>query len=224
MNPSLRQALRWIRSALVENLIWKVLSLLVAALLWVTVASEPELASFANVRLEFKNLPDDLEISSEPVDSISLELRGPSAELRDGASRPAVIIDMAGVPPGYRTFAIGPENVKLPRGVRLMRAIPSEVRFQFERRSVRTANIVPRFTGEEQHGYSVSHWEAEPRQLTVIGPASHVARIGSVGTDPIDVSGVVGSAEFHVNAFVEDPYVRFQSSPQVTVAVTMKKK
>ena len=43
-------------------------------------------------------------------------------------------------------------------------------------------------------------------------------------TDPVDVSGVVGSAEFHVNAFVEDPYVRFQSSPQVTVAVTMKKK
>jgi YbbR domain-containing protein len=105
-----------------------------------------------------------------------------------------------------------------------MRAIPSEVRFQFERRSARNANIVPRFTGEEQQGYSVAHWEIEPRQLAIVGPASHVARIGAVGTDPIDVSGVVGSAEFHVNAFVEDPYVRFQSSPQVTVAVTMKKK
>ena len=224
MNPALRQPLRWIRSALVENLVWKILSLLIATVLWALVASEPELASFANVRLEFKNLPDDLEISSEPVDSVSLELRGPSGELGDGSTRPAVVIDMAAVQPGYRTFPIGPGNVKLARGVRLMRAIPSEVRFQFERRSVRSASIVPKFTGEDQHGYRVAHWEVLPRQLTVVGPASHVARIGAVVTDPVDVSGVVGSAEFHVNAFVEDPYVRFQSSPQVTVAVTMKKK
>jgi len=34
----------------------------------------------------------------------------------------------------------------------------------------------------------------------------------------------VGTARFHVNAFVEDAYVRFAESPQVTVAVTMKKK
>src|SRR5689334_3198385 len=177
MNPAARQVLRWTRSALVENLLWKLLSLVVATVLWVLVASEPELASFASVRLEFKNLPDDLEISSEPVDSVSLELRGPSGELRDGSARPSVIIDMSGVPPGYRSFAIGPGNVNLPRGVRLMRAIPSEVRFQFERRSARNANIVPRFTGEEQQGYSVAHWEIEPRQLAIVGPASHVARI-----------------------------------------------
>src|ERR1051326_4635780 len=183
MNPALRHVFRWIRSALFENLGWKALSLILATILWALVASEPELASFANVRLAFKNLPDDLEISSEPVDSISLELRGPSGQLRDGNARPAVIIDMSGIQPGYRSFAIGPGNVNLARGVRLMRAIPSEVRFQFERRSLRNSNVVPRVSGEEQQGYSVAHWEAEPRQLTVLGPASHVARIGSVGTD-----------------------------------------
>ena len=46
----------------------------------------------------------------------------------------------------------------------------------------------------------------------------------AVVTDPIDVSNVVGTSEFRVNAFVEDPYVRFEGSPQVTVTVTMKKK
>jgi YbbR domain-containing protein len=223
MNPAWRQALRWIRSALVENVVWKVLSLLVATVLWALVASEPELSSFANVRLQFKNLPEDLEISSEPVDTVSLELRGPSGELRDASMPAAVIIDMSGVQPGFRTFAIGQDNVNLARGLRLMRAIPSEVRFRFERRSIRNVTVVPTFSGEEQQGYSVAHWEVEPRQLTLIGPASHVARIGSVATDPIDVSGVVGSAEFRLNAFVEDPYVRFQSSPQVKVGVTMKK-
>jgi hypothetical protein len=51
-----------------------------------------------------------------------------------------------------------------------------------------------------------------------------VGRIGAVDTDRVDVSSVVGSSEFRVNAFVEDPYVRFAASPQVTVVVTMKRK
>jgi hypothetical protein len=34
---------------------------------------------------------------------------------------------------------------------------------------------------------------------------------------------MVGSSEFHVNAFVSDDFVRFQSPSLVTVTVTMKK-
>lgn len=212
---------------LFENFGWKVFSLAVAIVLWAFVASEPELATFATVRLEYKGLPDDLEISSDPVSSISLELRGPSGELRgvgDGGIHPAVVLDMSAVQPGERTFPIGDRNVKLSRGVRLVRAIPSEVRFRFERRMTQTVPVVVRFAGEGQNGYLVAHKEAQPSELRIVGPASRVARITAAVTDPVDVSSVVGSSEFRVNAFVEDPYVRFQSSPQVAVSVTMKKK
>jgi YbbR domain-containing protein len=209
---------------------WKVLALFIAVVLWALVASEPELSTFATVRVEYKNLPDDLEIASEPISSVSLELRGPSGELRNmgepsepGGVGPAVILDMAGVQPGERTFAIGSGNVRLARGVHMVRAIPSEVRFDFERRRTRMVNVVPRFRGEHTNGYVVAHWEVEPKQLEIVGPASHVARIGTVVTDPVDVSSVVGSSEFRVNAFVSDPFVRFQGSPQVTVSVVMKK-
>jgi len=60
--------------------------------------------------------------------------------------------------------------------------------------------------------------------LQIEGPAKRVSRINDVVTDPVDVSGVVGSSEFRVNAFVDDPYVRFKATPQVVVTVTMKKK
>ena len=59
--------LKWIRELLFENLGWKLLSLAVAVVIWALVASEPELSTFATVRLEYKNLPDELEISSDPV-------------------------------------------------------------------------------------------------------------------------------------------------------------
>ena len=64
----------------------------------------------------------------------------------------------------------------------------------------------------------------QPKELQVEGPAARVSRIAEVVTDPVDVSSVVGSSEFRVNAFVDDPYVRFRSAPQVVVSVTMKKR
>jgi YbbR domain-containing protein len=223
MKPAMRAALRFTRRVLIENLVWKVLSLLIAVVIWGMVASEPELATFATVRLEYKNLPADLEISSEPVSTVSLELRGPSGELADVALKPAVVLDMTGVQPGERTFAIGEEQVKLPRSLRMVRAIPSEARFHFEHRISRTVDVRPQFSGDGARVDSITEWRVEPPELAIVGPASHVARIGSVRTDPIDVSGLVGSAEFKVNAFVNDSFVRFQKSPQVKVAVTMKK-
>jgi YbbR domain-containing protein len=216
--------LRWIT----ENFGWKVLALASAIVIWVVVASEPELSTFVTTQLTYKNLPDDLEISSGPVSLFSLELRGPSGVLRNfgdpGGLRPSVIIDMTDVQPGERTFPIGDDVVKLPRGVKLVRAMPSEARFVFERRMSRELDVVPRFEGEGGNGYAVASFTVTPKQLRIVGPASHVSRVPFVPTDRIDVSSVVGSAEFRVNAFVDDPVVRFDGSPEVTVAVTMKKK
>ena len=221
------RVVRWV----IDNFLWKLLALAVAVAIWMLVASEPELSTFATVRLEFKNLPEDLEVSSEPVSAVSLELRGPSGELRSvsgepygvGSLRPAVILDMTGVQAGERTFPIGDGNVRLARGVHLVRAIPSEVRFTFEHRATRSVPVRPRFSGLGNNGYVVAQVNVDPDQLEIAGPASHVARVNAAVTDVVDVSNVVGSSEFHVNAYVEDPFVRLTGSPQVTVSVVMKK-
>jgi YbbR domain-containing protein len=226
MKQTLQRVLRWTLRLVFHNFGWKLLALAIAVVLWALVASEPELSEFATVRLEYRGLPEDLEISSDPVSSVSLELRGPSGELRGvgDSIRPAVILDMSDVRPGERTFTIGEGNVKLARGVRMVRSIPSEVRFLFERRMVRSVPVVVRFTGQVQNGYTVAHQSVAPDRLAIAGPGSRVARIAAAVTDPVDVSSVVGTSEFRINAFVEDTFVRFQSSPQVVVTVTMKKK
>jgi len=226
MKQTLQRVMRWTLRLVFHNFGWKLLALAIAVVLWAVVASEPELSEYATVRLEYRNLPDDLEIGSDPVSQVSLELRGPSGELRgvgDGI-QPAVVLDMSDVQPGERTFTIGASNVKLARGVRLVRSIPSEVRFLFERRMVRFVPVVARITGQGQNGYTVAHQSVTPDRLEIAGPGSRVARIAAATTDPVDLSSVVGTSEFRVNAFVDDSFVRFQTSPQVTVTVTMKKK
>jgi YbbR domain-containing protein len=104
-----------------------------------------------------------------------------------------------------------------------MRAVPSEVRFTFEPRRTASVPVHARFIGDGRNGYAISSIAVEPTELEITGPRSRVARITAVVTDQIDVSTVTGVSAFHVNAFVNDPFVRFESSPDVTVTVTMKK-
>ena len=218
---------KWIRDLLFQNLGWKLLSLAIAVVIWALVATEPELTTMANVRLEYKNLPEGLEISSEPsASSIELELSGPAGALRGmgEANHPAVVIDMSGAASGERTFSIGDRNVKVMRGVRLVRAIPSVVRFHFEPRRNNTVPVHVRFLGEGHNGYAVAEFHVDPPEMGITGPGSRVARVAAVVADPIDLANTTGTAQFHVNVFTEDSFVRFLNTPDVVVTVTMKKK
>jgi YbbR domain-containing protein len=205
---------------------WKLLSLVIAVVVWALVASEPELSTFATARIQFKNLSDSLELASTPETSILLELRGPSGvlgSLGDNGRHPAVILDMAGITPGEHTFAIGPGNVSLPRGVRIVRATPSQVRFDFDRPLTREVPISVRFTGEGRNGYHVASFSVDPPDLEIVGPRKRVQAVASVLTDPIDVSSATGFVKVRVNTYVLDPFVRFESATQATVSYTMRK-
>jgi hypothetical protein len=224
--PILRGA-NWTLRLIFENIGWKLLSLAAAATIWAMVATEPELSTFASAPVEYKNLPNDLEIGSNPLTSVLLELRGPSGQLGgtgEASIHPQVILDMSAAVAGERTFTVGDGAVKLPRGVRLVRAVPSQVSLDFERHTEASVPVTIRISGEGHDGYYVANQRAQPDRLGIVGPASHVARVTQAITDTVDVSQVVGTSEFRVNAFLNDPYVRFQGSPQVEVIVTMKKK
>ncbi len=216
----------WVRPVLVflfHDIGWKLLSLAIAVLLWVLVASEPEISTFVTVPVQFKNMPEGLEVSSDIVESVNLELRGPSGELRNFQdSRPySVVLDMSRVVAGERTFSIDDGDFRLPRGIRVVRAFPSQLRFDFERRAAATVPVQVRF-GSPHEGYDVAGFQVSPATLRIVGPESHVNRIKAVATDPIDLGPVVGSAQFHVSAFVDDAHVRFASPPKVTVDVQVK--
>jgi len=216
--------LQWAARLISHNFWWKLLALVTAFLIWVLVASEPELSTFATAHLEYKNLPEGLELSSEPVTQIVLELRGPSGELRglgDGAQHPAAILDMSSAAPGERTFPIDAANVRLSRGVHIVRAIPSQVRLAFEPRLERMVPVRVRFLAESHDRYRVANAIAEPAELAIVGPRSHVAEVDAVATDRIDVSSLTASGRFQVNCFVADSFVRFRGTQSITVTVTM---
>ena len=218
--------LKWIRSLLFENLTWKLLSVCIAVVIWALVATEPELTTNARAGLEYKNLPEGLEIVSDPVTSINLELRGPAGELRGlGESvHPTVVLDLSSAEPGERTYSVDDGNVKVPRGVTLVGARPPRVQFKFEPRRVASVPIRVPFAGEGQNGYAIASFRVEPPQVEISGPRNHVAAINAAMTDAVDVSNATGTVEFPVKVFVQDAFVRCTSSSKAVVTVIMKKK
>ncbi|HKW96521.1 MAG TPA: CdaR family protein [Bryobacteraceae bacterium] len=207
-----------------HNIGWKLLSLAAAVLLWISVASEPELSTLHSVPVEYKGMPDGLEISSNFVENVFLELRGPAGRLRDlRDTRPAVVLDFSRVQgPGERTVTIDQTNVSLPRGIQMVRAIPAQLRFRFERRIARQVPVVVRFSPPHE-GYSIAQYTVDPPKLTITGPESAVSGVKTLATDPIDIGGVVSSHEFRANTYLAEPEVRFQSDSHVRVSVIVKK-
>jgi YbbR domain-containing protein len=209
-----------------RNAGWKLFSLLVSLLLWFTFARDPEVGAFVAVPVEYRGMPDDLEISSDLVESVSIDLRGPSEKIANfSAAKSAVVLDFSSIhKPGEQTFQIDERNISVPSGMRLERAIPAQIRLQFEQRTQLAVPVQVRFSGAAPNGYQLQHYNVTPEELTVVGPASRVKRVEYAVTDPVDLSSVVSESEFHVNAFVGDPHVRFQKPEKIAVKVYMESK
>jgi YbbR domain-containing protein len=211
------------RRLLLENLGWKLVSLAVAALLWFVVVGEPQYSVSINAPLEYSSIPRDLEISAGRPETVSVELEGPSGQL-DPSHLAAVslVLDLSSVSgPCERTFTLGASNLRLPSGVRFVRAVPSQVRLLFERRATRSVPVRVRFSGTGYYNRNVLSRSIEPDHLRVVGPESHVSAVEYAETDVIDLSGITGERTLRVGVFVNEPQVRFESSPEVNVKVVM---
>ncbi len=210
---------------LTRNLIWKLFALVVAFGIWLNVASEPELEIIVSVPVEYNNVPKDLEISSTIVESIEVEARGPAGQLRSlSDSHVAEIVDFASVKsPGQRTFTLTPAQLKLPRGIHLIRTIPEQLRFQFEKRITRAVPVKVEFSGKAPAGVSAVIEDIEPPDLTVTGPESHVLNAKFLQADPFDLTGVDTDTVRKLAVYVAEPEVRILNAPQVTVKIRVRR-
>jgi len=211
---------------LTRNLLWKLLALVAAFGVWLNVANEPDLATIVSVPVEYNHFPKDLEISSDIVETIDLEARGPSGQLRSlHDSRIAAIVDFASVTaPGERTFTLTTAELKLPRGIELIRTIPAQLRFRFEKRATRAVPVEVPFSGKLPAGFSISKVDIEPSKLSIAGPESHVLASGKLVSDPFDLTSVTGDTGQTLSVYASESEVRILNTPQVRVKIRVSRK
>lgn len=209
---------------LTRNLGWKLLSLAIAVMLWIAVAREPELATSISVPIEFKNIPDDLDIGSNVPDRMQVEVRGPAGRLnRDNLGNAALVLDLSDAHAGERTYTVRASSLTLPSGVSFYRAVPSQITLRFDHSVMREVSIEPRYLKGPPEGYRVRAFSLNPPRVRIRGPEERVVQLAHVYTDPVDLSGVVSEADFRTHVNVGDPQVRIEAPGSVTLKVILEK-
>ncbi|MDP9055290.1 MAG: YbbR-like domain-containing protein, partial [Acidobacteriota bacterium] len=105
------------------------------------------------------------------------------------------------------------------RGIQMVRTIPAQLRFRFEKRAKKEIPVNVPLSGKLPPGLSIGAIEVQPSQLEITGPESHVTGAGRLIADPFDLTNVTADAEQTLAVYAPEPKVRIVGSPQVKVKI-----
>jgi YbbR domain-containing protein len=206
-----------------HNLGLKVLSLLLAAGLWLAIARDPVAEVAIRVPIEFLHVGDNIEISSEQIPEAQIRVRGPGRFIRQlRATDVHAELDLRDAKPGERTFDLTAEEIRRPQDVEVVQVVPSQVHLAFDTRLTREVEIHPRVMGTFIAGLQIAKVDVDPQRITVTGPRHHVERVDSATTDPVDASGTRIRQTFTTNVYVADPLVQVVQPTSIHVTVVME--
>ncbi|MGZ4731592.1 MAG: CdaR family protein [Terriglobales bacterium] len=212
------------RRHVLHNFGLKLLSLALVVALWLAVARDPVAEVAVDVPIEFHNIPENLEISSENIPRAQIRVRGPQRVVRHLQSADvSADIELSGMKPGERTFDLTAEQVHQPKELEVVQIIPSQFHLTFDARLTRQVPVHPRVVGTFAPGYAIAQIVSEPSTVTISGPQKRVEAVEAAITDSVDASGTMNRATFVRHAYVSDPLVQVMNSNPVRVTVIMEK-
>jgi YbbR domain-containing protein len=207
-----------------HNLGLKVTSLLIATGLWLAISSEPPSETAVNVGIVFRNMPNDLEISSETIPSAQIRVRGPARAVR--RLLPSDVhaeLDLTGIKLGERTFDLTANQISLPDKLQPVEIVPSQIHLVFDKRITKVVPVRPRVGGNFTTGYSIASVQSNPDKVEIAGPMKSVNAVESAITDPIDVSGLLDRTTVSRHAYVSDPLIQVTDPNPVRVTIIMER-
>jgi len=198
----------------------KVLSLLIALLLWMAVAGEETVERGLRVPLELQQLPPNLELTGEVPTTVDVRLRGGSGALsRVGAGDVVAVLDLRSARPGRRVFSLTQDQVRVPFGVDVVQISPSAVAVVFEESSSRQVQVVPAIDGRPAPGFVVESTSADPATVEVVGPESAVERVTEATTEPVSIDNATTNVTDTVIVGFLDSSLRLRTPKPARITV-----
>jgi hypothetical protein len=206
---------------LFQNLALKVVSVVLAALLWLIVSGEQTVERVLRIPLEYTNIPAQLELVGDPPTVVDVRVRGSSGALgRLSSGELAAVLDVRSPRPGQRLYHLTGSDVRAPFGVDIVQVTPSSIALFFERSSAKSVPVLPVLEGQPADGYIVDKVTAEPSKVEIVGPASSLKLLSSAVTEAVSVQGAMKDVVETVTVGPADPSVRLRG-PQTTTRVTV---
>lgn len=188
-----------------ENLLARIISLLVACGLWVYVMTDqnPIVERNVEVRLQQMNLPNNMMVFNAP-NKVMVKIRGTRTKVSDNLeSKLTASLNLKSVTEGQQSI---PVKVSFSAGD-VVQVIPSEISVYVDTVSEKKVPVITRIVGAVSNDMTIGHSVITPAQVTLRGATHRIDKVNKV-VAPIDVTDHQGDfqAESELVAVSDDGY------------------
>jgi YbbR domain-containing protein len=171
------------------NLGTKIISVVIAVLLWGVVLGSRNVEATKDISLEVIT-PPDLVVSNELPDKITFRLTGPKAFLRAVLDRheDPIRVNLVGAKSGVVTYRFFSDNIRVPIGVKVSGINPTAIIVKLELVKKKEVPVRAEIVGIPPDGYKLLQVKVHPETVKIRGAQSHVDSVAELQTSPIDVS------------------------------------
>jgi YbbR domain-containing protein len=205
-----------------ENWVLKLLSLVLALILWFFVMGEQKLERSYAVSLELKNIPSGMMVANEIPSHIEVRIAGPRTLLMNLQTKDiGISVDLKDLQPGLTTLKRLEERLDLPGPLKVTRLSPSYVDIKLERIKARLVPVEVTVTGEPAAGYRVGRIRVKPEKVMVEGAESEVGGVGTVPTEVVDIAGASADivATVPLNFLGKFSHLKGETTAEVQIAI-----
>ncbi len=184
---------------LTQNSGTKLISVIIAVVLWVVVLGSRNVEVVKEVPLEIIT-PAELVPANDIPEKIAFRLSGPKAFLRTILDRhdDPIRVNLAGGKPGLVTYRFFSDNIRVPIGVKVLSINPTAILIKLEYVKRRDVPVRAEFRGSMAEGYRLVRAELKPPVVRIKGAESRVDSVTEVQTLPVELGSVRQSMEREV--------------------------
>jgi YbbR domain-containing protein len=203
-----------------KNTTIKVISLILAIILWVFVKSKSGGEVGLVVPLEFYRVPSSLIVTNVTDEAINVRITGSVIQLQRLPTREIrARIDLSRARPGTNSFDILPDNFNISKGLDITQISPSSVKVELDHVIEKMVHVKPVVQGKPARGYRVSKITVEPPFITLQGAEGQLTRLKEIMTEEVNVSDLKETVEVEVPLRIAD--LRLKKAVKRTVKVTI---
>ena len=219
--------MRFMINLFTRNWALKLLALLLAFVLWLTLIPEEKIFSekILSVPLETRNIPAETELVEKPSATIEVTLRAPNRLLGEiSPSDILAILNLEKATVNQEDYPLNTSMVRVPPDAKVIRIFPNKVHLKLEKSKAVLMDVFPVIIGKAKEGFTIDKIELTPSKVFVRGPESKFGPKDRVQTSPVDITDLSQSAQFEADLILPKPDLRLGTTQtKVRVRIFLSK-
>jgi YbbR domain-containing protein len=213
------------RGLFTRNILLKVVSLIIAFLLWGFLMLEKKSEVALSIPVRVENIPQGTVVTSPPPSDVRVVVRGRRTQLSAMSDRILpYVIDLTGARAGVNTFEVIAAKILLPRGLQIVHISPAQFDIHLSKVTDKRLPVAVRFRGALPAGYKLTSYNVQPEIIAISAAREELAELKSLETEPIDLSPLRGDIELSVDLSLRDLHILDITTHSVDVRLNIEER